>query len=63
MSSINDRTPDTDDVQPQKPSDDDSEGHIFLPDPGASRELARSREREMERAARERQRSKDARGR
>jgi hypothetical protein len=41
--------------------DSDTEGHAFLVDPISSRQIARDRSAEIERAARERQRQKEAR--
>ena len=46
-----------------KPTDDDTEGHSMLLDPSTARHLARARDQEIERAARDRQRQKEARGR
>jgi hypothetical protein len=40
---------------------DDTEGHMFQPDLGTSRHLAKSRSAEIEREMRERQRQKEAR--
>jgi hypothetical protein len=40
---------------------DDTEGHFLLPDAGASRILAESRARDIEREVRDRQRSKEGR--
>ena len=39
---------------------DDTEGHSMLLDPSTARHLARSRDQEIERAARERQRNETA---
>lgn len=39
---------------------DDTEGHMFQPDYGTSRHLANSRNAEIEREARDRQRRKEA---
>lgn len=63
MSATDRPNQDPDETRPGQPGEEDTEGHIFLPDPGAARELSRNREREYERHARERQRSQDARGR
>ena len=41
--------------------EDDAEGHMFLSDAGAAREIARARNTEHERAARERRLEKEAR--
>ena len=41
--------------------DDDTEGHMFQPDLGTSRHLAKSRSADIERELRERQRQKEAR--
>ena len=41
--------------------EDDAEGHMFLSDTGAAREIARARNTEHERAARERRLEKEAR--
>ncbi len=46
-----------------KPADNDTEGHSMLLDPSTARHLARSREQEVQRGTRDRQREKDARGR
>jgi hypothetical protein len=46
---------------PQATDDTDTEGHAFLVDPISSRQIARDRSAEIERAARERQRQKEAR--
>ena len=46
---------------PQATDDSDTEGHAFLVDPISSRQIARDRSAEIERAARERQRQKEAR--
>jgi len=45
--------------EPQK--DEDTEGHMFQPDLGTSRHLAKSRSADIEREMRERQRQKEAR--
>ncbi len=50
------------DAAPQT-NDDDTQGNVFLNDPSTAREIARGRDREVERAARERQRRNEARGR
>ena len=42
--------------------EDDTEGHTFLHDTYAAREISRQREREVERAARERAQRRDGRG-
>ena len=63
MTNENERAQDQGGDAAGKTNDDDTHGNVFLPDPSASRELARSREREVERAARERQRRNEARGR
>ena len=48
--------------QPDAGSDaDDTEGHMFLSDTNAAREISRSRNAEAERAARERRLQKEAR--
>jgi hypothetical protein len=41
----------------------DTEGHNMMINPGAGRDLARGRAKEVEREARDRQRAKEARGR
>ena len=41
--------------------DEDTEGHMFQPDIGTSRHLAKSRSAEIEREMRDRQRQKEAR--
>lgn len=41
--------------------DEDTEGHMFQPDLGTSRHLAKSRSADIEREMRERQRQKEAR--
>jgi len=55
--------PDTDDTQSDETAPDDTEGHQMLADPNSARHLARVRQQEVDRGARERQNRKDARGR
>jgi hypothetical protein len=46
----------------QEGEDEDTEGHLFLPnDPGTARSLSQGRSSEIEREVRERQRQKEAR--
>jgi len=63
MTNENERAQDQGGDAAGKTNDDDTQGNVFLNDPTTARELARSREREVERAARERQRRNEARGR
>jgi hypothetical protein len=44
----------------EDPADGDTEGHMFQPDYGTSRHIANSRNAEIEREARDRQRRKEA---
>jgi hypothetical protein len=44
-----------------EPTEDDTEGHLYPPDLGTSRQLAKSRSADIERELRERQRQKEAR--
>ena len=50
----------TDQPQGQPEDEQDVEGHNMWIDPGSSRDLANSRNKDLERAARERNRAKDA---
>ncbi len=52
-----------DDTQLSDPAGDDTEGHSLMIDPTTARQLSRAKEQDIDRAARERQRQKDARGR
>ncbi len=49
-----------DQPQPQQDDEQDVEGHNMWIDPGSSRDMARTRNKEIERAARERNRAKEA---
>ncbi len=62
---MTDRNPKTteDDPQRKDPSGDDTEGHSMMVDPTTARQLARAKEQDVDRSARERQRQKEARGR
>ena len=44
----------------EDPMDGDTEGHMFQPDYGTSRHIANSRNAEIERQAKDRQRQKEA---
>jgi hypothetical protein len=55
------RASDDDARELDKPADEDTEGHNMLLDPSTARHLARSREQEIQRGARDRQREKEAR--
>jgi hypothetical protein len=44
----------------EDPADGDTEGHMFQPDYGTSRHIANSRNAEIERQAKDRQRQKEA---
>jgi len=63
MTSENEQAQDQGGDTARQADEDDTQGNVFLPDPSASREIARGRDREVERAARERQRRNEARGR
>ncbi|MBA2569912.1 MAG: hypothetical protein H0V04_01890 [Chloroflexi bacterium] len=52
-----------DDPQVGQPSDDDTEGHSLMLDPTTARQLARAKDQDVDRASRDRQRQKEARGR
>jgi len=52
-----------DDPQVRPPSDDDTEGHSLMLDPTTARQLARAKDQDVDRASRDRQRQKEARGR
>jgi hypothetical protein len=47
--------------EPKQDEEKDAEGHMFQPDLGTSRHLAKSRSAEIEREMRDRQRQKEAR--
>ena len=49
-----------DQTQKQPADEQDVEGHNMWIDPGSSRDLANSRNKDLERAARERNRAKEA---
>ncbi len=52
-----------DDTQLNDPAGDDTEGHSLMLDPTTARQLARAKEQDVDRAARDRQRQKEARNR
>ena len=55
------QTPRTGDADPDGRDEADTEGHGFLTDAPIARQIARDRTSDMERAARERERQKEAR--
>lgn len=55
------RASDEDVRELDKKPDEDTEGHSMLLDPSTARHLARSREQDVQRGARDRQREKEAR--
>ncbi|MDQ3553528.1 MAG: hypothetical protein M3395_03845 [Chloroflexota bacterium] len=58
-----DQKPTEDDAQLKDPNGDDTEGHSLMVDPTTARQLSRAKEQDVDRAARDRQRQKEARGR